>query len=206
MIIRRFLFVALLTLPFTTPWLMARAAVAVAPPLEGPDRWVAFQGRFMEPAPEGESPVTGEYFQSSNGSNRLDSRRRTAAGTDVVWSTIVNTVLQRRFLLEPGQSAWDSFPLEARPGGWDQPLKLSSAVSRGEGPPFQGLRTVRVETGRLQQVLVPELNFFPVWQSRPGHTRRYSDIVTGEPAAHIFEPPPGTNLRLHDQPKPHRGR
>lgn len=206
MLVRRIHFVVVLTLPFTAPWVVARTSDAVAPPLDGPDHWVAFQGHFTESAPDGESPVTGAYYQASNGSHRLDSTRRTTLGTDLVWSTIVNTVLQRRFVLDPGQSAWDSYPLEPRPGGWDRPLKRSSAISMGEGPAFEGFRTVRDDTGRLQQLLVPDLNFFPVWQSRPGHTRQYTSVSLGEPPSTLFEPPPGAEVRSHDQPKGRRGR
>ena len=116
MLVRRILFVVMLTLPFTAPWVVARTSDAVAPPLDGPDH-CGLPGHFTEPAPEA-SPRDRRALQASNGSHRLDSTRRTTLARPV-WSTVVNTVLQRRFVLDPGQSAWDSYP-RACPGGWDR--------------------------------------------------------------------------------------
>lgn len=202
MLKNRILFLTLLTLPITLSYVMAMVPTQGVP-LDGPAHWVGFHGSFTDSAPPGEQPVTGEYFQASNGSTRLDSSRQTTKGL-VVWTTIVNTVLNRRFILDPGKSKWDSYPLEPRKAGWDRPLNFSSALSKGDGPAFQGMRTIRIESSDIEQLVVPDLNFFPIWQRRAGQERTYSNIEVGDPESTRFEPPPGAEVAVHTELQPKR--
>jgi hypothetical protein len=198
----RFLFV--LALPLLLPLAMATAS-SQHPPIPAPDRWIAFEARLTETTVSGAPVLSGRYFQASNGSSRLDSERVSANGV-VAWSTIVNTVLGKRFVLEPGRAEWDAYPLEPRKLGWDKPYQLSSGLANREGEPVNGMRTVVMEAPGLRQVLVPDLNFFAVWQSSNGQIRSYDQIALVEPSATLFEPPTGATVVAHAQPRPRRTR
>jgi hypothetical protein len=197
-------FLFILALPALLPLAIATAASQRAP-IPAPEHWVGFQARLTETTVGGAPVLSGRYYQATNGSSRLDSERQSANGP-ITWSNVVNTVLGKRFILDPGATAWDSYPLESRKIGWDRPYQFSSNLAARDGEPFNGMPTIVMEGPDLRQVLVPQLNFFPIWQSSNGQIRRYDQVELEEPPATVFEPPQGSTIVEHAQPKGRRPR
>lgn len=162
--------------------LFAQAAAPFAP----------FKGKYSNQ--DGSPPVTrqGTFSRHSNGSTR-----RVILGQDGQPSVIqITSVAARSILRRDETGTWTTTPLPALP----RPQTLDSFIRPGvaqEETTFEGKKALRLTRGTDNyQIVVPELNYFPVEQRSGTRLDRVFEIVLGEQPDSDFVAPGRAALRI----------
>jgi hypothetical protein len=154
--------------------------------------WAPFKGKYA--SQDGSPPVTrnGTYSRHSNGSTR-----RVILGQDGQPSVIqITSVAARSILRRDETGTWTTTPLSALP----RPQTLDAFMRPGvakEETTFEGKKALRLtRAADNYQIVVPELNFFPVEQRSGTRLDRVFEIVVGEQPDSDFVAPGRAVLKI----------
>lgn len=179
--------------------------------IPSPPQWIPFQADVLVSSPGTEEKVSGKFWRSSDGSERLETSR---SGKRLVIS--IHNIPGATFYYTRPDGPWYSAPMRLPLGGWHPPRRLKGnngvnvhpfRVSAGRG---QTPSVLSNEGFQVYQVVNPagdvrleaaELNFFAlVKQSITGRREEYFNVAFSEPPAELFLPPPGVSVSALREP------
>lgn len=170
--------------------------------VEAPTEWVAFSADFAGGLPGRES-VMGRFFQASNGSTRLETGPIGDAARVVFIKNIAASAYYSRRVKSDGGVFWISGPMVLPSDGW-KPMQMTEEPGRRVvlREKIEGFEVVQIGSGGSVSLFAPRLNFHPLVVRRitTGYGELYHNVRLGEPAAELFTPPPGEEIRRTETP------
>jgi hypothetical protein len=157
--------------------------------IAAPDQWVFLSADLVTTS--GPKSTTGRFYRNGAGSTR--SEIPFPAGGVAI--TIHNLTTSMMYMRHPN-GRWASAP---NPSG----VRVSQPLQYRQNLPNVKLLSTRIEgyevyeeTKRDQvRSVAPALNFLPLETRTPDRTEALKNIVLTEPAAELFEPPEGVEIK-----------
>jgi hypothetical protein len=188
----------------------AAAAQTAPPEIEIPRQWIPFTA-LLTKIDDGNEQSAGRLYRGADGSQRLETG---PSLSDIRVISIKNVTKSKAYNMAGG--IWIEHPMSLPPAGWHPPRVLLNsptykryqyklALAKGQDGSLTstvGFDAYFREANGATQLMVPALNFFPVFRKTAhGGSMVFHDIVlTENPPAALFEPPADAAVGVDPRP------